>query len=30
MVKHSKVDCKLINLQLNKFKKAVNLMKEQH
>ena len=30
MVKYSKVDCKLTNVQLNKFKKQLNLMKEQH
>ena len=30
MVKYSKVDCKLTNVQLNKFKKLLNLMKEQH
>ena len=30
MVKYSKVDCKLTNVQLNKFKKRLNLTKEQH
>ena len=30
MVKYSKVDCKLTNVQLNKLKKLLNLMKEQH
>ena len=31
MVKYSKVDCKLTNVQLNKLnKKQLNLMKEQH
>ena len=30
MVKYSKVDCKLTNIQLNKLKKLLNLMKEQH
>ena len=30
MVKYSKVDCKLTNAQLNKLKKLLNLMKEQH
>ena len=30
MVKYSKVDCKLTNVQLNKLKKPLNLMKEQH
>ena len=28
MVKYSKVDCKLTNVQLNKLKKLLNLMKE--
>ena len=30
MVEYSKVDCKLTNVQLNKLKKRLNLMKEQH
>ena len=30
MVKCGKVDCKLTNVQLNKLKKLLNLMKEQH
>ena len=30
MVEYSKVDCKLTNIQLNKLKKLLNLMKEQH
>ena len=30
MAKYSKVDCKLTNVQLNKLKKLLNLMKEQH
>ena len=30
MVEYNKVDCKLTNVQLNKFKKRLNLMKEQH
>ena len=30
MVEYSKVDCKLTNVQLNKLKKWLNLMKEQH
>ena len=30
MVEYSKVDCKLTNVQLNKLKKSLNLMKEQH
>ena len=31
MVKYSKVDCNLTNVQLNKLKKKqLNLMKEQH
>ena len=30
MVKYSKINCKLTNVQLNKLKKVVNLMKEQH
>ena len=30
MVEYSKVDCKLTNVQLNKLKKQLNLMKEQH
>ena len=30
MVEYSKVNCKLTNVQLNKLKKQLNLMKEQH
>ena len=30
MIEYSKVDCKLTNIQLNKLKKPLNLMKEQH
>ena len=30
MVDHNKVDCMLTNVQLNKSKKRLNLMKEQH
>ena len=30
MVEHSKINCKLTNVQLNKLKKLLNLMKEQH
>ena len=30
MVKYSKVDSKLTNVQLNKLKKLLNLLKEQH
>ena len=30
MVEYSKINCKLTNVQLNKFKKRLNLMKEQH
>ena len=30
MVEYSKVNCKLTNVQLNKLKKRLNLMKEQH
>ena len=30
MVEYSKINCKLTNVQLNKFKKLLNLMKEQH
>ena len=30
MVEYNKVDCKLTNVQLNKLKKPLNLMKEQH
>ena len=30
MVKYSKVDFKLTNVQLNNLKKNLNLMKEQH
>ena len=30
MVKYSKVDCKLTNVKLNKLRKLLNLMKEQH
>ena len=30
MVEYSKINCKLTNIQLNKLKKLLNLMKEQH
>ena len=30
MVENSKTNCKLTNVQLNKLKKRLNLMKEQH
>ena len=30
MVEYGKINCKLTNLQLNKLKKQLNLMKEQH
>ena len=30
MVEYSKLNCKLTNVQLNKLKKLLNLMKEQH
>ena len=30
MVEYNKLDCKLTNVQLNKLKKRLNLMKEQH
>ena len=30
MVEYSKANCKLTNVQLNKLKKLLNLMKEQH
>ena len=30
MVEYSEVNCKLTNVQLNKLKKRLNLMKEQH
>ena len=30
MVEYSKTNCKLTNVQLNKFKKRLNLMKEYH
>ena len=30
MVEYSKINCKLTNVQLNKLKKQLNLMKEQH
>ena len=30
MVEYSKVNCKLTNVQLNKLKKRLNLMKEQN
>ena len=30
MVEYSEVNCKLTNVQLNKLKKQLNLMKEQH
>ena len=30
MVEYSEVNCKLTNVQLNKLKRRLNLMKEQH
>ena len=30
MVEYSKTNCKLTNVQLNKLKNLLNLMKEQH
>ena len=30
MVEYSKINCKLTIVQLNKLKKRLNLMKEQH
>ena len=30
MAEYSKTKCKLTNVQLNKLKKRLNLMKEQH
>ena len=30
MVEYSKINCKLTNVQLNKLKKQLNLMKVQH
>ena len=30
MVEYNKINCKLTNVQLNKLKRAVKLMKEQH
>ena len=30
MVEYTKINCKLTNIQLNKLKKRLNLMKEQH
>ena len=30
MVEYSKINCKLTSVQLNKLKKLLNLMKEQH
>ena len=30
MVEYSEINCKLTNVQLNKLKKLLNLMKEQH
>ena len=30
MVEYTKINCKLTNVQLNKLKKRLNLMKEQH
>ena len=30
MVEYSKINCKLTNVQLNKLKKRLNLMKEQN
>ena len=30
MIEYNKINCKLRNVQLNKLKKWLNLMKEQH
>ena len=30
MVEYNKINCKLTKVQLNKLKKRLNLMKEQH
>ena len=30
MVEYNKINCKLTNTQLNKLKKRLNLMKDQH
>ena len=30
MVEYTKINCKLTNVQLNKLKKWLNLMKKQH
>ena len=30
MVEYREINCKLTNVQLNKLKKRLNLMKEQH
>ena len=30
MIKYNKINCKLTNIQLNKLKKLLNLMNEQH
>ena len=30
MVEYNKINCKLTNVQLNKLKKLLDLMKEQH
>ena len=30
MIEYSKINCKLTNVQLNKLKRLLNLMKEQH
>ena len=30
MVEYSEINCKLTNVQLNKLKKRLNLIKEQH
>ena len=30
MVEYNEINCKLTNVQLNKLKKRLNLMKEQH
>ena len=30
MVEYNKINCKLTNIQLNKLKKLLNLMKELH
>ena len=30
MIKYNKINCKLTNIQLNKLKKLLHLMNEQH